>query len=74
MEIYKVLDGRFAVSYKDIGDTTPDAENFPRSSVIVVQFATGWQDSIQFDYDQKGIFVLSVFGKKKFLAKHFEKR
>src|SRR4051812_24053868 len=71
VEIYKVLGGRFAVSYKDIHDTTVD--DYPRASVIAVQFASEW-DFIKFDFDQKGIFVLSVFGKRKFLAKHFEKR
>ena len=68
VEIYKVLGGRFAASYKDNVDSDLS------SRVIAIQFATGWKDSIQFDFDQKGVFVLSVFGKKKFLAKHFEKR
>ena len=73
VEIHKLVGGRFTTSYKDIYDVTPDAENHQRTSVIAVQFATEW-DFIKFDVDQKGIFILSVFGKKKFLAKHFEKR
>ena len=76
VEIHKVLGGRFSVSYKDIYDTSDKQLPF----VIVIQFATAWEDPlypfkhIKFDLDQKGIFVLSVSGKKKFLAKHFEKR
>ena len=67
VEIHEVLGGRSAVLYKSIHDETNETNDAKdeRPNVVVVQFATAWEKSFNFENDQMGIFTLTVSGRKK---------